>query len=73
MDKRKNFVRLAENRVNKAISSLRLVANLSNRSLYDYSTGDIKKIISALNKEVSSIKQKFDTKKSNRDDKSFRL
>jgi hypothetical protein len=73
MDKRKNFVRLAENRVNKAISSLKLVANLSNRSLYDYNTGDIKKIISALNKEVSNIKQKFDTKKSNRDDKSFRL
>jgi hypothetical protein len=73
MDKRKNFVRLAENRVNKAISSLRLVANLSNRSLYEYNTGDIKKIISALNNEISSIKQKFDTKKSNRDDKSFRL
>ena len=73
MDKRKNFVRLAENRVNKAISSLKLVANLSNRSLYDYNTGDIKKIISALNKEVSNIKQKFDTKKSNLDDKSFRL
>lgn len=73
MDKRKNFVRLAENRVNKAISSLKLIANLSNRSLYDYNTEDIKKIISALNKEVSNIKQKFDTKKGNRDDKSFKL
>ena len=73
MDKRKNFIRLAENRVNKAISSLKLIANLSNRSLYDYNTGDIKKIISALNKEVSNIKQKFDTKKGNRDDKSFKL
>ncbi len=73
MDKRKNFVRLAENRVNKAISSLKLIANLSNRSLYDYKTEDIKKIISALNKEVSNIKQKFDTKKGNRDDKSFKL
>ena len=48
MDKRKNFVRLAENRVNKAISSLKLIANLSNRSLYDYNTEDIKKIISAV-------------------------
>ena len=73
MDKRKNFIRLAENRVNKAISSLKLIANLSNRSLYDYKTEDIKKIISALNKEVSNIKQKFDTKKGNRDDKSFKL
>tara|TARA_Y100000389_G_C17412082_1_gene491529 strand:+ start:1068 stop:1289 length:222 start_codon:yes stop_codon:yes gene_type:complete len=73
MDKRKNFVRLAENRVNKAISSLKLISNLSNRSLYDYNSEDIKKIISALNKEISNIKQKFDTKKGSREDKSFKL
>ena len=71
MEKRKNFVRLAENRVNKAISSLKLISNLSNRSLYDYNSEDIKKIISALNKEISNINRNLIQKV--REDKSFKL
>ena len=38
---------------------LKLIGNLSNRSHYAYSDTDIKTIISALEKEIKSIKEKF--------------
>ena len=42
MNKKEKFKKLAERRVNKAISMLRLISNLSNRSLYEFSDGDVK-------------------------------
>jgi hypothetical protein len=57
--KRKNFVRLAESRVAKAIDSMRVIGNLANRSNYEYSEEDAKKIISALQEEILILKGKF--------------
>ena len=42
--KREKFIELANKRVNKAINAVRLVGNLSNKSNYDYTSDDIKKI-----------------------------
>jgi len=58
-DKRAKFVELAESRVNKAISQIRLIGNLANRANYDFDDADAKKIVRALQKEVEALKSKF--------------
>ena len=57
--KRDKFVRLAEARVSKAMQAIRLVGNLNNRSAYDYSEDDLKKIVKALNSEVDAMAARF--------------
>jgi hypothetical protein len=58
-DKREKFVRLAEARVSKAMTAIRVVGNLSNRSNYVFSDDDIKKITRALNAEVEAMTSRF--------------
>lgn len=57
--KRDNFVRLAESRVSKAIDALRVIGNLANRSNYEYSEEDARKIMAALHAELVVLKGKF--------------
>jgi ribosomal protein L30E len=57
--KKEKFVRLAENRTNKALEMIRLIGNLSNKSVYDYSAEDITKIFDALESEVALAKKQF--------------
>lgn len=52
-------MRLATNRVNRAIKDLRLIANLSNRAAYEYTDEDARKIVKALQKEVDTVKTRF--------------
>lgn len=61
--KRDKFVTLAKSRVNRAISMIRLIGNLGNKSHYDYSKDDAKQIIRALEAEVRNVKIKFESKK----------
>jgi hypothetical protein len=58
-DKRKKFVELVEKRVTKAINALRLVGNLSNKSNYEYTDADIKKIVKALDDEIKDLRRRF--------------
>lgn len=58
---RDRFVRLAESRVNKAIKSIRLVGNLSNKNNYSYTDKDAKQIIRALDKELRALKSRFES------------
>jgi hypothetical protein len=58
-DKRKKFIQLAEARVTRAIGQLRLVGNLSNRSAYEFSEDDVRKIFRALQKELDTAKSRF--------------
>jgi hypothetical protein len=71
-DKREKFVELANNRVNKTIKDLRLIGNLSNRSSYEYSEDDSRKIIRALQREIDDLKLRFKGEDKN-DDKLFNL
>ena len=57
---RAKFVRLANNRVNKAIKSIRLIGNLSNRSNYDFTDDDVRQILRALEGEIKSCRQRFE-------------
>jgi hypothetical protein len=69
---REKFVRLANNRVTKAINSIRIIGNLSNRSNYSYTDGDVEKIFRALNNELKACRQRFSGDQDGAD-KEFRL
>ncbi len=58
-EKEKKFRILATNRVNKALNQIRLIGNLANKSHYSYSEDDARKIISALENEIRTVKSKF--------------
>lgn len=70
--KRDRFVRLAEKRVSNSIKDLRLIGNLSNKSHYEFTDNDVRKILSALTRERESVKAKFKDKGSD-DDAIFKL
>lgn len=57
---REKFVELANKRVSKALKSIQLIGNLSNKSNYDYTDEDVAKIFRALQDEVSACKKRFD-------------
>ena len=46
--KREKFVRLAENRTNKILSTLVLLGNCSNTGVYEYTQKDVEKIFNAI-------------------------
>ncbi len=60
--KRTNFVRLAEARVTKALKSIKVIGNLSNKTNYEYTDQDINKIINALQAEINLLKARFKNK-----------
>ncbi len=59
-NKQQRFQRLAMNRVNKAIKSIELIGNLGNRSLYESTQDERKKIIKAINDAVAQMKIDLD-------------
>jgi hypothetical protein len=61
-EKRERFVRLAEGRTVNAIKAIRVISKLGNKSHYDYDEADVKKIASALSREVEAMKAQMLTK-----------
>ena len=59
VSKRENFVRIAEKRTRNAIKAIRVIGKLGNKSAYDYTEADVKKIVSALNKEVEAMRARM--------------
>ena len=53
------FKRLAANRTNNAIRTIRLLGNLSNRRNYSYSEDDFKRIFGMVENEVKLAKSRF--------------
>lgn len=58
-DKRGKFIELATNRMNRTIKDLRLIGNLSNRSAYEYTDEDVRKIVKTLQRELDLVKFRF--------------
>lgn len=54
-EKAERFKRVAENRTNKIIDQIRLLGNCSNRSNYEYTEEDVKKIFAAIEVELHII------------------
>ena len=59
---RDNFVKLAQNRVNKALKDIELIGNLSNKSNYSYTEEDVKKIYNVLKSALDDMKVRFEIK-----------
>ena len=59
VSKRENFVRIAEKRTRNAIKAVRIIGKLGNKNAYDYTEADVKKIASALYKEVDAMKARM--------------
>jgi len=64
MDKKANFKRLAEPRTNEVLKKLKILGNCSNRSNYDYTEQDIRKIFSIIEQSVKQNKARFHFPKS---------
>jgi hypothetical protein len=71
-NKRETFVRLAEARVNKALKDVELIGNLCNRSAYEYTEDDIRKVFKTLQDALAKAKQRF-TDANSKSSGSFRL
>lgn len=58
--KKERFKKLAEQRTNTILKTLRLLGNCSNKNNYQYTDKDIKKIFTAIEKELRNTKNKFE-------------
>jgi ribosomal protein L7/L12 len=59
LEKREKFVELAESRTINAIKAIRVIGKLGNRSAYEYSEADVKRIASALSREIEALKSRM--------------
>lgn len=57
--KRQRFERLVTQRTNNVLYRLQVLGNCSNRSAYDYTEDDVKKIFTAIEEELQAVKAKF--------------
>lgn len=60
-DKRQKFVNLAEKRTSNALQAIRIIGNLANKSNYEYSDADIRRITKTLEQEVKDLRTRFET------------
>lgn len=70
--KREKFKQLAESRTSNAIRAIRVIGKLGNKSHYDYTEQDVKKIVTALNREIEALKVRMGDK-TGRDEVEFKL
>lgn len=60
VDKKANFIRIAESRTNKIIESIALLGNLANTSYYEYTPDQIEAMFSAIQEELDTQKKHFE-------------
>lgn len=65
-EKTERFRRVAANRTNKIIDSIRLLGNCANRSNYEYTDEEVKKIFAAIELEIRDVKLKYQSKSKNK-------
>lgn len=71
VDKKGNFIRIAEARTNKIINSIALLGNLSNTSYYEYTAKQVEDMFAAIQDELDNQKKLFFEKENPK--KKFRL
>lgn len=57
--KAERFKRVATRRTLRVLEALRILGNCANRSEYEYTDEDIKKIFSAIEKQLVDVKARF--------------
>jgi hypothetical protein len=70
--KRSKFVQLAESRTINAIRAIRVIGKLANKSAYEFTDADVKKIFNVLSKEVEALRVRM-TSKNSKDEVEFKL
>jgi hypothetical protein len=65
--KRAKFRDLAEKRTNRALEAIHRIGNLSNRQLYEWEEGELRKILKALRDAIAEVEGKFASPKAVRD------
>lgn len=65
------FRTLGTKRVNSAMKRIALIGNLSNKSSYAYSDGDIKKLVSTLRNAIDRMEARFTPSSKDTDSFSF--
>jgi hypothetical protein len=70
---RDRFVRLAEARTRKLLKSLDVLGNLANRTNYNYSEEDVRKVFGALRKKLREVELRFEAAGTKRKDEDFKL
>lgn len=60
-DKRQKFINLAEKRTSNALHAIRIIGNLANKSNYEFSDADIRRITKTLEQEVKDLRTRFET------------
>ena len=61
-DKRAKFVQLAESRTINAIRAIRVIGKLGNKSAYEFTDADVKKVVNALSKEIDALRVRMTSK-----------
>lgn len=64
-NKRQNFIRISGNRVQKIVTLLNQLTNLTNTSFYEYTNEDIEKIFAEIEAETSKAKNRLLSSKKN--------
>lgn len=72
-NKKENFKRIAENRVNKILVLYKQLENLSNTSFYEYTNDQIEKIFEILESELKTTKEKLIKENKEKSKKRFEL
>lgn len=57
--KHERFCRVAEKRVNNALHTIELLANLANRNVYDYSRHEVEGMFAAISGALENAKEAF--------------
>ncbi len=57
--KRQKFIELAESRTKNALKAIRVIGKLGNKSAYEYTEANVKKIAGALTKEIEALKARM--------------
>ncbi len=60
--KEERFLKIAENRTNTILQTLRLLGNCSNTNNYKYTDQQVKQIFNAIENELKITKMKFEKK-----------
>jgi hypothetical protein len=67
--KREKFRELASSRTDKALEAIERIGNLSNRQLYEWEEGEVRKVIKALRDAVAKVETRFEAPNTRRRDR----
>ncbi len=62
-EKRERFRRLASQRTNNVLKSIQILGNCSNKSTYNYTSEEVNKIFTEIERKLRDTKQQFNVDK----------